>query len=58
MLSDEIKKVPIDAKKLNHMKQLIILNERKNINTSEKTTQDMVKLIKKIIEKCVDQGVQ
>ena len=56
MLSDEIKKVPIDDKKLNAMKHHIIQYERKNINTSERTSQDMVKLVKRIIEKTVDLG--
>lgn len=56
MLSDEIKKVEIDQQKLNTMKHLIIQYERKNINTSERTSQDMIKLIKRIVEKTVDQG--
>ena len=54
MLSDEIKKVEIDQQKLNTMKHLIIQYERKNINTSERTSQDMIKLIKRIVEKTVD----
>ena len=45
MLSDEIKKVPIDEKKLSQMKKMIISAERKNLKT-----QDMVKAIRKIIE--------
>ena len=56
MLSDEIKKVEIDQQKLNTMKHLIIQYERKNINTIERTSQDMIKLIKRIVEKTVDQG--
>lgn len=56
MLSDEIKKVEIGQQKLNTMKHLIIQYERKNINTSERTSQDMIKLIKRIVEKTVDQG--
>ena len=56
MLSDEIKKVEIDQQKLNTMNHLIIQYERKNINTSERTSQDMIKLIKRIVEKTVDQG--
>lgn len=51
MLSDEIQKVEIDEQKLNQMKNLIISEERKNIKTGEFTTQDMVKAIRKIIEK-------
>lgn len=50
MLSDEIKKVPIDETKLFQMKKLIIAAERKNIKTGEFNSQDMVKAIRKIIE--------
>lgn len=50
MLSDEIKKVSIDDKKLSQMKKLIISAERKNIKTGEFNSQDMVKAIWKIIE--------
>ena len=48
MLSDEIKKVDINEQKLN---QMIISAERENIKTGEFTTQDMVKNVRKIIEK-------
>lgn len=51
MLSDEIKKVQIDEQKLTQMKKLIISAERRNIKTGEYTTQDMVKAIRRIIEK-------
>ena len=51
MLSDEIKKVPINEKKLSQMKQLIISAERRNLKTGEFNSQDMVKAIRKIIEK-------
>lgn len=51
MLSDEIKKVDINEQKLNQMKKLIISAERENIKTGEFTTQDMVKNVRKIIEK-------
>lgn len=51
MLSDEIKKVPINDQKLSQMKTLIISVERKNLKTGEFATQDMVKAISKIIEK-------
>lgn len=51
MLSDEIKKVQIDEQKLTKMKKLIISAERRNIKTGEYTTQDMVKAIRRIVEK-------
>lgn len=51
MLSDEIKKVQIDEQKLTKMKKLIISAERRNIKTGEDTTQDMVKAIRRIVEK-------
>lgn len=51
MLSDEISKVIIDEQKLNQMKDLIISAERTNIKTGELTTPDMVKTVRKIIEK-------
>ncbi len=54
MLSDEIKKVPINEQKLNQMKNLIISAERQNIKTGEFTTQDMVKAVRRIIEKSAD----
>lgn len=53
MLFDEIQKVEIDEQKLNQMKNSIINLERENIKTGERTTQDMVKAIRKIIEKIV-----
>ena len=54
MLSDEIKKVPISEQKLTQMKKLIISAERHNLKTGEYATQDMVKVIRKIIEKNAD----
>ena len=54
MLSDEIKKVPISEQKLTQMKKLIISAERQNLKTGEYATQDMVKVIRKIIEKNAD----
>lgn len=51
ILSDEISKVPIDEQKLYQMKKLIISVERKNIKTREFSTQDMVKAVRKIIER-------
>lgn len=54
MLSDEIKKVDINEQKLNQMKKLIISAERENIKTGEFTTQDMVKNVRKIIEKMLN----
>lgn len=51
MLSDEIQKVEINEQKLNQMKMSIILEERENIKTGKFTTQDMVKVVRKIIEK-------
>lgn len=56
MLSDEIQKVPINEQKLNQMKKLIITAERQNIKTGEYTTQDMVKNIRRIIEKTLSKG--
>ena len=57
MLSDEIKKVDINEQKLNQMKKLIISAERENIKTGEFTTQDMVKNVRRIIEKNAEQEV-
>ncbi len=54
MLSDEIKKVEINEQKLNQIKKLIISSERENIKTGEFTTSDMVKNVRKIIEKNVE----
>lgn len=54
MLSDEIQKVQINEQKLNQMKKLIISAERQNIKTGEFATQDMVKNIRKIVEKNVE----
>lgn len=51
MLSDEIQKVEINEQKLNQMKKLIISAERQNIKTGEFATQDMVKNVRKIVEK-------
>ena len=57
ILSDQIKKVDINDQKLNQMKKLIISAERENIKTGEFTTQDMVKNVRKIIEKNAEQEV-
>lgn len=54
MLSDEIKKVPIDEQKLTQIKKLIISAERQNIKTGEYTSPDMVKVLCHIIEKNAD----
>lgn len=51
MLSDEIKNVAIDNSKLNAMKRLVINVEKENLKTNENTSQDMVKIVRKIIEK-------
>lgn len=51
MLSDEIKNVPIEEAKLNAMKRLIIQTEKENLKTNEKSSQDMIKIVRKIIEK-------
>ena len=53
MLSDEIQKVEIDEQRLSQMKNAIIDLEN-NIKTGEFTTQDLVKAIRKIIEKTAD----
>jgi len=54
MLSDEIQKIQLSEQKLTQMKKLIISAERQNIKTSEYTTPDMVKAIRKIVEKNTD----
>ena len=54
MLSDEIRKVSISEQRLSQMKQLIITAERQNLKTGEYATQDMVKAVRKIIEKNAD----
>ena len=51
MLSDEIKNVAIDNSKLNAMKRLVIKVEKESLKTNENTSQDMVKIVRKIIEK-------
>ena len=51
MLSGEIKNVAIDNSKLNAMKRLVIKVEKENLKTNENTSQDMVKIVRKIIEK-------
>lgn len=51
MLSDEIKNVAIGNSKLNAMKRLVIKVEKENLKTNENTSQDMVKIVRKIIEK-------
>ena len=51
MLSDEIKNVAIDNSKLNAMKRLLIKVEKENLKKNENTSQDMVKIVRKIIEK-------
>ena len=56
MLSDEIAKVSIDGKKLSLMKNLIISAERENIKTGALNSQDMVKAVRKIIEKNAEGG--
>lgn len=54
MLSDEIRKVSISEQRLSQMKKLIITAERQNLKTGEYATQDMVKAVRKIIEKNAD----
>lgn len=54
MLSDEIKKVVINEQKLIQMKKLLITAERDNLNTGERTSTEMVKIISKIIESNAD----
>lgn len=54
MLSDEIKKVEINEKKLSQMKKLIINAERDNLKTGKLLKSEMVKTIQKIIEKNAD----
>lgn len=54
MLSDEIKNVQINEQKLTQMKKLVISAERQNLKTGEYATQDMVKILRKIIEKNAD----
>lgn len=54
MLSDEIERVKIDESKLNQMKKLIISAERQNIKTSEFPSQEMVKTVRRIVEKSAD----
>lgn len=54
MLSDEIKKVIIDEKKLSQMKNLIVRAERDNLKTGKFRKDEMVKTIQKIIEKNAD----
>ena len=51
MLSDGIKNVAIDNSKLNAMKRLVIKVEKENLKTNENTSQDMDKIVRKIIEK-------
>ena len=51
MLSDEINKVVIDKERLHQIMQTIIYLERENIKTRKLTTQDMIKTIRRIIEK-------
>ena len=51
MLSDEIKKVPINEQKLSQMKKLIISAERQNLKTGEFTTPDMIKAMLPEIKK-------
>lgn len=51
MLSDEINKVIIDKERLHQIMQHIIYLERENIKTRKFTTQDMIKTIRRIIEK-------
>ncbi len=51
MLSDEIAKVEIDEKQLDQMKNLVVNAERINIKTGELMPQEMVKVVRTIIEK-------
>lgn len=46
----------IDSKKLNAMKYKILLAEKDNIKTGEKTTDAMVEVIRKIIATEVKKG--
>ncbi|MFB5931821.1 hypothetical protein ACE8FZ_00760 [Peribacillus frigoritolerans] len=50
MMSEKRSEVNIDEKKLNQMKLGIILAERKNLKTREKSNDEMVETIRKIIE--------
>ncbi len=50
MMSEKRSEVIIDEKKLNQMKLGIILVERKNLKTREKSNDEMVETIRKIIE--------
>lgn len=54
MLSDEIKKVQIDEQKLSLIKRLIKEAESQNLKTGEYATQDMIKIVRRIIEKNVE----
>ncbi|WP_411835139.1 hypothetical protein [Peribacillus frigoritolerans] len=49
-MSEKRSEVNIDEKKLNQMKLGIILAERKNLKTREKSNDEMVETIRKIIE--------
>ncbi|MFE0507028.1 hypothetical protein ACWF7H_19220 [Peribacillus butanolivorans] len=49
-MSEKSSEVNIDEKKLNQMKLGIILVERKNLKTREKSNDEMVETIRKIIE--------
>ena len=54
MLSDEIQKVLINEQKLNQMKEKIINAERENIKTGKYTNQEMVRIVRTIIEKIIE----
>ena len=47
---DEIEKIQIDEVKLRRMQIKILVIERENMRTNEKTDSQMVETIKKIIE--------
>ncbi|MCB2291340.1 hypothetical protein LGK97_16560 [Clostridium sp. CS001] len=49
MISDSITEINVDQKKLNQMKLNILKIERDNIKTREKSNDEMVESIRKII---------
>lgn len=54
MLSAEINNVEINEQKLTQMKKQIIFAEHQNLKTREYATQDMVKVLRRIIEQNAD----
>lgn len=50
MLSDEISKVNVDEHKLRVIIKQIIEAEKNNLKTKERTSQEMINVIKKIFE--------